>query len=116
MKKILFVVNDRWSLKRNDTNAALMSGCHELGFTVLVTDVVHLQASSNSQVLAECLEVPHLEKIKTAAALQKRLSKAKNRLVDLAEVEAVFIRTSPCLLYTSPSPRDRQKSRMPSSA
>ena len=24
--------------------------------------------------------------------------------------------TGPCLLYTSPSPRDRQKSRMPSSA
>ena len=24
--------------------------------------------------------------------------------------------TNPCLLYTSPSPRDRQKSRMPSSA
>ena len=24
--------------------------------------------------------------------------------------------TSPCLLYTSPSPRDRQKSRMPSSS
>ena len=27
-----------------------------------------------------------------------------------------FIRCSSCLLYTSPSPRDRQKSRMPSSA
>ena len=26
------------------------------------------------------------------------------------------ISTNPCLLYTSPSPRDRQKSRMPSSA
>ena len=26
------------------------------------------------------------------------------------------VRTYPCLLYTSPSPRDRQKSRMPSSA
>ena len=26
------------------------------------------------------------------------------------------IQTHPCLLYTSPSPRDRQKSRMPSSA
>ena len=25
-------------------------------------------------------------------------------------------RAMPCLLYTSPSPRDRQKSRMPSSA
>ena len=28
----------------------------------------------------------------------------------------LFSKTSPCLLYTSPSPRDRQKSRMPSSA
>ena len=27
-----------------------------------------------------------------------------------------FGRSIPCLLYTSPSPRDRQKSRMPSSA
>ena len=27
-----------------------------------------------------------------------------------------FIRAVSCLLYTSPSPRDRQKSRMPSSA
>ena len=26
------------------------------------------------------------------------------------------VHTDPCLLYTSPSPRDRQKSRMPSSA
>ena len=31
------------------------------------------------------------------------------------EVTAVFD-LAPCLLYTSPSPRDRQKSRMPSSA
>ena len=27
-----------------------------------------------------------------------------------------FNQSAPCLLYTSPSPRDRQKSRMPSSA
>ena len=27
-----------------------------------------------------------------------------------------YKKLSPCLLYTSPSPRDRQKSRMPSSA
>ena len=32
---------------------------------------------------------------------------------ELAEVNLQFSR---CLLYTSPSPRDRQKSRMPSSA
>ena len=27
-----------------------------------------------------------------------------------------FLRTQPCLLYTSPSPRDKRQSRMPSSA
>ena len=30
--------------------------------------------------------------------------------------EAAFFSVGTCLLYTSPSPRDRQKSRMPSSA
>ena len=39
---------------------------------------------------------------------------------DITDVRTNFggfeIGTSPCLLYTSPSPRDRQKSRMPSSA
>ena len=30
--------------------------------------------------------------------------------------QIVGLRLYPCLLYTSPSPRDRQKSRMPSSA
>ena len=31
-------------------------------------------------------------------------------------ISGVGVQISPCLLYTSPSPRDRQKSRMPSSA
>ena len=31
-------------------------------------------------------------------------------------IAAAAVAKSPCLLYTSPSPRDRQKSRMPSSA
>ena len=30
--------------------------------------------------------------------------------------QTVTVEDTPCLLYTSPSPRDRQKSRMPSSA
>ena len=38
-------------------------------------------------------------------------------LVDRAElVHEVQAEIAACLLYTSPSPRDRQKSRMPSSA
>ena len=42
------------------------------------------------------------------------LTKMMTSYVIGVEIEAGNI--SPCLLYTSPSPRDRQKSRMPSSA
>ena len=35
--------------------------------------------------------------------------------LDLSSINGI-IEYLPCLLYTSPSPRDRQKSRMPSSA
>ena len=34
----------------------------------------------------------------------------------LTEADGNFEKAIDCLLYTSPSPRDRQKSRMPSSA
>ena len=34
----------------------------------------------------------------------------------LLDTNIKFLKYSVCLLYTSPSPRDRQKSRMPSSA
>ena len=33
-----------------------------------------------------------------------------------AEAERIGVHSSDCLLYTSPSPRDRTRSRMPSSA
>ena len=36
--------------------------------------------------------------------------------VKIVEIMRNLRRANPCLLYTSPSPRDRQKSRMPSSA
>ena len=38
------------------------------------------------------------------------------RMAALAAQAGVALRPHACLLYTSPSPRDRQKSRMPSSA
>ena len=37
-------------------------------------------------------------------------------IVEVFETTGPFTSGSTCLLYTSPSPRDRQKSRMPSSA
>ena len=41
---------------------------------------------------------------------------AYGTLFDVFSVTALCEQLFPCLLYTSPSPRDRQKSRMPSSA
>ena len=37
-------------------------------------------------------------------------------MLAMRDMMAEFMRNKGCLLYTSPSPRDRQKSRMPSSA
>ena len=56
-------------------------------------------------------------KAEAAEILEKANSRASqivNDATEKAEVEAEKILS--CLLYTSPSPRDRQKSRMPSSA
>ena len=49
--------------------------------------------------------------------IQKRLAQASVSRIEIerpAQTARITIHT--CLLYTSPSPRDRQKSRMPSSA
>ena len=46
---------------------------------------------------------------------EKRLKRAKIKPKTVLRSTVVFIR-NPCLLYTSPSPRDRTRSRMPSSA
>ena len=54
-------------------------------------------------------------KISHTAEVQKFLEEASGLLNDAGNprTKALVYR---CLLYTSPSPRDRQKSRMPSSA
>ena len=64
---------------------------------------------------ATCNELKaRIEKGEDFAALAKEYSKCPSGRQggDLGE----FGRGQICLLYTSPSPRDRQKSRMPSSA
>ena len=45
----------------------------------------------------------------------KTLKVLESYNIDPAKI-TIFVNDQDCLLYTSPSPRDRQKSRMPSSA
>ena len=47
------------------------------------------------------------------SALKERIAGMQ---IDSQVVKSVDLQDNDCLLYTSPSPRDRQKSRMPSSA
>ena len=57
----------------------------------------------------------------TGPALSEEQVEFLNKLFDMAREGDMLLveyvkQGIPCLLYTSPSPRDRQKSRMPSSA
>ena len=53
----------------------------------------------------------------TPGLLKKRIGWILGSLLQLLMIGyAVVVPSMACLLYTSPSPRDRQKSRMPSSA
>ena len=65
----------------------------------------------------QAVQVFGRKKTATAVAYCKQgrgLIKVNGCPIELLEPEILRLKT--CLLYTSPSPRDRQKSRMPSSA
>ena len=55
--------------------------------------------------------------IQRGCSINKHLNRYTKLLTDLVNVDVeIDEEDKDCLLYTSPSPRDRQKSRMPSSA
>ena len=64
-----------------------------------------VQAQSKMYTLEDCINI----------ALENNLTVQRGRL-DQRSANIDLNQSKICLLYTSPSPRDRQKSRMPSSA
>ena len=73
-------------------------------------------------ILAVSFGTSHIDTMeKTIDVLEKEFAKTFEEAVVYRAFTSNMIikklkRTANCLLYTSPSPRDRQKSRMPSSA
>ena len=63
----------------------------------------------NDPTVTEMDQIPSMEVIKTAVVIDNN-GDGKNGIGD------TIAYTITCLLYTSPSPRDRTRSRMPSSA
>ena len=66
-----------------------------------------LESKNRENTLMKAREIIIETLLKEAADKEKLVAQALN---------TAFSQVANCLLYTSPSPRDRQKSRMPSSA
>ena len=71
------------------------------------------KSSASNPAVHELIERSE-EELKNYEAWKNSLS--QRRLIDWLNGEYITYLTSPCLLYTSPSPRDQRGSRMPSSA
>ena len=77
--------------------------------TILITDTLYVELPPDTIVITETdtlyVELPG-----------DTIYETDTLIITVTEVDTLYIELPPCLLYTSPSPRDRQKSRMPSSA
>ena len=85
----------------------------------LLVPMTFSSATSHKPTLAqiEAAKKAELAKKKIADEALKKLARAKGNLKQLSIIaDQAQRKYMACLLYTSPSPRDRQKSRMPSSA
>ena len=68
------------------------------------------------RALAEGKTAPKYHALTRPARAEAEATHRAIALAEIADVPIYIVHLSSCLLYTSPSPRDRQKSRMPSSA
>ena len=90
----------------------------------ILKGVLTLLASATAAVLLPYLLSGQLRDVKEVAAEAKRYLETDlksttdeaNRILGVIEQQAYRAEGILCLLYTSPSPRDRTRSRMPSSA
>ena len=121
----------------DDARAAVDAGANALGFVFYPESPRRVTADMAQSIIAEVPQnvdkvgVFVNETVNTVSEIVKhtgltavQLHGDENKLFSLSLFKALAIesrrptifRSCPCLLYTSPSPRDRTRSRMPSSA
>ena len=69
-----------------------------------------------SQWVADVAALTQPQEIVWCDGSDQEYQKLIEEMTEAGTLSSLNPETHPCLLYTSPSPRDRQKSRMPSSA
>jgi len=91
MKSVLFLINDRTSIKTTGTNWTLLKACQSLGYETYVSDVTHLEARSATTLFAESFKVDVIDCPAENLLLDNHVSK----LLSLSNLSAVFVRTTP---------------------
>ena len=93
------------------------SGQQILSDLVKVPDEI-IEIKSNITMLEDtCTNLPTSHSSSTLSPLQLRQAVDEAQEIEKRKLNLIAVGLpESCLLYTSPSPRDRQKSRMPSSA
>ena len=71
---------------------------------------------SNSEILNKLLEGRDLDELTSRSLMQRWLNDEISDVETGAFLSALRAKSPTCLLYTSPSPRDKTPSRMPASA
>src|SRR5678810_20395 len=94
-------------------------------FFLFIINAFTAIAQKNDSILSGVYYWNKLEPIKEDTRVRRQVLEGKTFALEYFEIHASTLEpgkaphpphTHACLLYTSPSPRDRQKSRMPSSA
>ena len=95
-----------------------------MAFPVFLFEVMTAYYLSSASILLESGNIDDLTEYFTANALPITLLAFISIILSMSFIGGIYVafnaitinKAMNCLLYTSPSPRDRQKSRMPSSA
>ena len=121
----LYIINPNYEQERlDDVMKSVADKLSEYGFSIinhriwgkkrLAYSIEKHKYGSFILLHFETESTENLERFERFMILQKTI--LRNQTVSLAIKPEAHVEDEPCLLYTSPSPRDQRGSRMPSSA
>ena len=112
---IVSIASQKGGTGKTTTSISLAAGLAKKGKKVLLIDI-DSQANSSKVLLPDYQTITKDQTIFKTILERQSLPIHKTAIPTLEIVPSHILLSNTCLLYTSPSPRDRTRSRMPSSA